>query len=162
VAWQTRVLVVANQTAGSDELIDTLRGRAERGPAAFTLVVPSGPSGREDARRQLEKALGRMREAGLECDGQLGGDLNPLYAISEVWDARSYDEIVISTFPTGVSHWLNIDLPQRVAKLTDAPVEHVVSESTPPPAPVRPAPSGRTGSAEFISHFFGSKEREAS
>jgi hypothetical protein len=26
-----------------------------------------------------------------------------------------------------VSHWLNCDLPQRVARLTDAPVEHVVA-----------------------------------
>jgi hypothetical protein len=120
-------LVVANQTAGSDELLEALRKRVEGGPAGFTLLIPCGPGGRTDARTRLNQAVDRMRAAGLEVDGRLGDDPNPLFAITEVWDAASYDEIVISTFPSGTSHWMNLDLPQRVAKITDAPVEHVVS-----------------------------------
>jgi hypothetical protein len=52
--------------------------------------------------------------------------------VSEAWDPAHYDEIIVSTLPTGVSRWLQVDLPHRIAKLTDAPVAHVVaSERTP-------------------------------
>jgi hypothetical protein len=123
VAWQTNVLVVANRTAGSDELIEALRRRAERGPMTCTLLVPAGAGAAE----RLDDALARLRDAGLDAKGQVGVDANPLFSLAEVWDGSVYDEIVVSTFPTGVSHWLNLDLPQRIARLTDAPVDHVVA-----------------------------------
>jgi hypothetical protein len=128
VAWQTHVLVVANRTAGSDELIDALKRRAQRGSVSCTLLMPAGPGSRAEARARLDEALARMRGAGIEADGTIGVDSNPIFCIGEVWDPARYDEIVISTFPTGLSHWLKVDLPQRAAKLTDAPVEHIVSE----------------------------------
>ena len=128
MAWQTHVLVVANRTAGSDELIDALKRRAERGSIRCTLLMPAGPANRAEAEARLQEALGEMRTAGVAADGRVGVDPNPLFCIGEVWDPALYDEVVISTFPSGVSHWMNLDLPQRVRKLTDAPVEHVVSE----------------------------------
>ena len=39
------VLVVANRTAESPELLDALRGRAAQGEATFTLLVPATPHG---------------------------------------------------------------------------------------------------------------------
>jgi len=39
------VLVVANRTADSDELLAALDERAQRGPARFTLLVPATPHG---------------------------------------------------------------------------------------------------------------------
>ena len=131
MAWQTNVLVVANRTAGSDELIGALRQRADKGPMRCTLVVPAGSGAAE----RLEAALASMRAAGLEADGRVGTDANPLFAVADVWDPSVFDEIVVSTFPTGVSHWLNADLPQRVARLTDAPVEHVVAAAEHAAAP---------------------------
>jgi hypothetical protein len=127
VPWQTNVLVVANRTAASDELIETLRRRAERGPTRFTLLVPADPGHRAEGQERLAGALERMRAAGLEVEGKLGVDSNPMFALCEEWDPARFDEIVISTFPSGVSHWMNLDLPQRVARFTDAPVEHVVA-----------------------------------
>lgn len=125
--WQTNVLVVANRTAGSDELIETMKRRAAKGSTAFTLLVPADPGARDDARDRLDAALERMRSEGLEVVGKLGVDSNPMFALCEEWDAARFDEIVLSTFPSGVSHWMNLDLPQRVARYTDAPVEHVVA-----------------------------------
>ena len=127
MTWQTNVLVVANRTAGSDELIAALKRRAERGPIRCTLLMPAGHGFRDEARTRMEDAIARMRAEGIEADGHIGVDPNPLFCVGEIWNPSAYDEIIISTFPSGVSHWLNLDLPQRVAKLTDAPVEHVVS-----------------------------------
>jgi hypothetical protein len=49
-----------------------------------------------------------------------------------------YDEVVVCTLPTGASKWLQVDLPHRVAKITDAPVMHVVAgERAPVHVPAR-------------------------
>ena len=130
MTWQRNVLVVANRTAGSDELIAALKRRADDGPVRCTLLMPTGPGDRSEAQQRLEDALLRIHHAGIGVEGRLGIDSNPLFCVGEVWDPAQYDEIIISTFPTGISHWLNVDLPQRVARLTDAPVEHVVSAAT--------------------------------
>ena len=138
MAWQTRVLVIANRTADSDQLLEALQGRARSGPVAFTLLVPAGPAGREQAQARLEAACERMRGAGLEVEGSLSHDGDPLGAVHEAWDPARYDEIVVCTLPTGTSRWLQVDLPHRVAKITDAPVTHVVAgERKPVHVPAR-------------------------
>lgn len=118
------LLVVANRTADSDELLADLRERADRGPIAVTLLVPQDTHGGYGPR--LRAALDRLHDAGIEAEGMLG-DTDPISAVAEVWDPRRYDEIIVSTLPTGVSRWLGIDLPHRVARMTDAVVHHVVS-----------------------------------
>ena len=128
MAWKSNVLVVASVTADSGELIDALAKRADAAPTSFTLVVPQqsvGVAGREEAEQRLASALERGRARGLEVDGQLG-DSDPMIAVSEAFDPRRVDEIVVSTLAAGTSHWLRADLPQRVAKLTGVPVQHVV------------------------------------
>jgi hypothetical protein len=131
VPWKRQVLVVANVTAGSQELLRVLRERAQREPIAIHLIVPASPAagGREAAARTLDEAVAQLREAGLEADGSVGGS-DPANATVEAWDPRKYDEIVLSTLPIGVSKWLHAGLPQRIERLTGAPVTHVVS--TPP------------------------------
>jgi hypothetical protein len=124
MAWKTCVLVVANQTADSDELLRRLRAR---GDAQFVLLLPAVPGAvRDESRRRLDHVLGAMRDAGLEVDGVIG-DSNPLTAVRETWDPGKFDEVVVSTLPTGVSKWLQIDLPHQVERVTGAPCEHVVA-----------------------------------
>jgi hypothetical protein len=133
IAWKRNVLVVANVTATSDELLDALKERAAREAAAFTLIVPATPfgGGRAAAAKQLAEALEHMRDGGLEVEGSVG-DADPMTAVTESWDPRRYDEIILATLPTGVSKWLQADLPHRVAKFTGAQVVHIVSR---PPKP---------------------------
>ncbi len=125
MAWEFHVLVVANLTATSEELLAALRERAERGACRFTLVTPrSGP----ESDQLLANALKAMREAGLEkVEGHMG-DSDPIVAVMELWDPMKFDEIVVSTLPTGVSRWLGIGLPRRLERLTDVPVRHVVAQ----------------------------------
>ena len=134
MAWKTSALVIANRTVDSDQLLDALQQRARSGPVRFTLLVPCGPTGRDAARSRLEAACERMRSAGLEVEGSLARDSEPLTAAYEAWDPGKYDEIVVCTLPTGASKWLQVDLPHRLRKLTDATVTHVVARERHPAA----------------------------
>jgi hypothetical protein len=127
MTWKTNILVVANQTAESPELLDAMRARAARGPTEFLLLLPRRGSGHEAAALALEDALERMLEAGLVVRGTVG-DCDPLVAVGETWDPSRFDEVIVSTLPTHSSRWLLIDLPHRVAKVTGASVTHVVAQ----------------------------------
>lgn len=135
------VLVVANVTATSEELIDVMRARARQEPTNFTLIVPANHSdgGRAAAQAQLEEALTRLTDAGLDVTGEVR-IAEPLIAVSEAWDPRRYDEIFVSTLPMRVSKWLHAGLPERISKLTGALVTHVVSEPSRPAVTPVPAP----------------------
>ncbi len=142
MAWKFNVLVLANVTAASDELLAALKRRAERGQCGFTLLVPAtggGSAGREAAQKGLDDAVARMEAEGLEVKSLIG-DPDPVVALHEVWDPRQFDEIVISTLPTGASRWLALDLPHRVEKLTGVSVEHVVAAEPRPPARTEQVP----------------------
>jgi hypothetical protein len=131
------VLVVASQTAASQQLLDALKARAERSSIRVTLVMPAqgpGLSGREAMREQLDTALAAMREAGLEADGVIG-DANPMDAVAECFDPARHDEAIVCTLPGRSSKWLQHDFPHRVARFTGVPVTHVVADD------MRPAPA---------------------
>src|SRR5918992_6059228 len=139
--WEFSVLVVANVTAASDELLEALKERAAEGNTRFTLLVPAaeaGSVGRQAAREKLEQGLERMRAEGLEVEGVVG-DPDPVGSVFEHWDPQEYDDIVIATLPTGASKWLQVDLPGRIERMTGVHVRHVVSEprrevkASPPP-----------------------------
>lgn len=131
-----KVLVVANRTAESDELLDALKQRAEDGPASFTLLVPATPhgvawaadmhSGSGEAEEHMRRAVERIRAAGLEVDGRVG-DPDPIAAVEDAVNAESYDAAIVSTLPTHLSKWLKLDLPHRVERVTGLPVTHVVA-----------------------------------
>ncbi|MDQ6834639.1 MAG: hypothetical protein M3016_00445 [Actinomycetota bacterium] len=139
--WTTNVLVVANVTATSPELVGALTTKGQSGPARFRLVIPASPitGGRQAAAAQLAEALERLRAAGLEIDGTVGS-IDPIVAVSDEWDPRRYDEVIVSTLPMGASKWLHAGLPERIERLTGAPVTHVVSEPAKPAPQTRPAP----------------------
>jgi hypothetical protein len=141
VAWKKSVLVVANITAGSDDLLAALVRRAQTESASFTLIVPATPfgGGRIAAHESLSAAIERMLEAGLEADGTVG-DSDPIVAVTEAWDPKRYDEIIVSTLPMRFSKWLHAGLPERIERLTGAPVTHVISQPPKPEVEVTPPP----------------------
>jgi GABA permease len=133
MAFMRNVLVVANVTATAPELRDRLVAMAADCPTRFNLILPTPPlgEGRQAAVQRLDEAVRGWRDAGLDADGQIG-DADPVIAVTEAWDPTRHDEIVVSTLPMRFSKWLHAGLPERIAKLTGAPVTHVVSQ---PPAP---------------------------
>ncbi len=144
-----RYLVVANQTLGGDQLMDEVRWRLARGPSSFYVLVPntaaadsSGPvpaalaaataSEAEHratlaAQARLRQALTQLRATGAEARGDLG-DPDPMTAIGDVLGAESFDEIIISTLPSGISRWLGMDLPHRVQRRFKLPVTTVTAK----------------------------------
>jgi hypothetical protein len=129
-----RYLVVANQTLGGGHLLSLLRELAAS-PSSFHVLVPATPprdhlwtegEARAIARRRLDDALERFRSAGIEATGEVG-DERPLQAIDEVVEREEFDEIVLSTFPPGMSRWLRLDLPHRLQASYGLPVRHVIA-----------------------------------
>jgi hypothetical protein len=118
-AAPTRVLVVAHRTAATPRLLDEVRARARRSPCSFTLLVPRpywDPQ-TEEAATTLELALPLLDEAaGGHVEGTIG-DTDPFAAVEQEVERGGFDEIIISTLPARVSHWLRRDLPHRVEAL---------------------------------------------
>jgi GABA permease len=125
MAWTTKLLVIANRTVGSDELLEALRARAGAGPIEVTLVAPA-ETGRVPTAERLERAVGRLRDDGITVKGSVGHP-DPLVAFEDVWDPRMFDEVIVATLPTGVSRWMAIDLPHRISRVTGARVTRVVA-----------------------------------
>jgi hypothetical protein len=145
MAYVSRVLVVANVTSASDDLIDALRARVDRSPASFHLLMPAtdpGIAGREALQPRLDEALDRWRAAGLDAEGAIG-DRDPTVAVAEAWDPRRFDEVIVSTLPGHASKWMQFDLPHRVARITDSQVIHVVARDPNVNRPVSRSVSGR-------------------
>jgi hypothetical protein len=130
-----RVLLVANRTAVSEELLEAVRERARRGPATFHLVVPAHPHGLHkvvdpqegdagESDERLAVALPVLRDAaGAPVTGHVG-DAEPLMAIEDAINRDRYVEIIISTLPRRVSRWLHLDLVSKARGL-GLPVTHV-------------------------------------
>jgi GABA permease len=149
MAFTQHLLVVANRTVDSPELLAALRERAEEGPVHVTLMAPTLWSEREDAQERLRTAVAALRAAGLKAQGILG-DADPIVAVQEAWNSGLYDEVIVSTLTEGTSRWLQVDLPHRVARLTDCQVRHVAVPVRRLAPPRRTAPPPRRPRLESV------------
>src|SRR3954451_22345199 len=123
-----RVLVLANQTVGSEELRDELRRIGADRSATYFVVVPASPietgtaathgpldvaeATKEIAQQRLEDTLSTLRSENLDADGTLG-DYRPLRALAAAVDSFHPDQIVISTLPPEESVWHRFDVVDR-------------------------------------------------
>lgn len=137
-----RVLVLANKSANSAELLDELRRLRADTPTRYYLVVPAtsklqAPLSAEDSRveqaqhhaaqERLERALSALRSDDLEAGGEIGEN-RPLRALAHAVDMFHPDEIVISTLPLDVSIWHQFEIVDRArAMYADIPVTHIVT-----------------------------------
>jgi hypothetical protein len=133
-----RVLVVAYRTAATQPLLDAVRERAQRGKSKFTLLVPNAAPGLhkvvdpEDqgggpAKAVIDRAVPALSEAaGAPVEG-IVGSTDPIAAIEDAINLRGFDEVIISTLPTKISHWLKLDLPSKVTGM-GLPVTTVTPE----------------------------------
>jgi hypothetical protein len=131
-----RILVVANETVGGDELRHLLERKAERVSEEILLVCPALNSrvrtwtsdedgARAAAQERLDASLARLHAEGVTARGEIG-DGDPLQALEDALRTFPADEIVVSTHPPGRSHWLEQGVVEQARLRYDVPITHVV------------------------------------
>ena len=131
-----RILVLANKTAESPELLEALRAKGT--DHQYTLVVPASggmlekaadpDAAREHTEPHLAAALEKFKGEGFNVEGTIG-DSDPIAAVQDANNFAEFDEIIISTLPLRVSKWMKIDLPSKAERATGLPVTHVETKA---------------------------------
>jgi len=162
------VLVVANETVGGQKLLEAIERRRQRGPIRCTVVCPQNKprrgyviyddSVRSAARIRLEFTLERLREMGIDADGEVM-DPDPFLAVQDALRIYGPDEIIISTYPYARSGWLRRDLVERIRSYSKLPVEHVIVDLNAEPTKHALVVANETVGAR---HLIESLERRAS
>ncbi len=135
----SRVLVVANETVGAEELLGALRQIEDERTSEYLVVVPARPLHQqhgvlwsqagaiEAAAARLEATLAILAHEGLTATGQIG-DIRPLDAIGDALMDFDATLIVISTHAEARSHWLRAGLVEKVRRRFGRAVVHVVAQ----------------------------------
>jgi len=133
---ERRILVIANETVGGEELLAILRQKAEGVRSRVLVVCPALNSpvrtwasdedgARAAAQTRLDASLAQLARDGIQAEGEVG-DGDPVQAIEDALRTFGADEIVISTHPEGRSHWLERDVVGSARERFAVPITHVV------------------------------------
>jgi hypothetical protein len=127
-----RILVVANKTAESPDLLEAMRAKGM--DHDYVLVVPASggvlekaadpDAAREHTQPHLDAALEKMRSEGFKVEGSIG-DGDPVAAVQDAANFDHFDEVIVSTLPLHLSKWVKLDLPSKAERATGLPVTHV-------------------------------------
>jgi hypothetical protein len=136
----SHVLVIANETAASQTLLDAVRAEAHGDDDRVTVIAPVNEPNQgyvvyEDTRRaaagrRLEKTLKVLREAGLRAQGFVV-ETGPVQAVKDALAQLEprVDEIVLSTHAAEKSGWMRRNVLEDVERAAGSiPVKHVVVE----------------------------------
>jgi GABA permease len=132
---QHRVLVIANETVGGAQLLETIQTRIADRDSRVLVVCPALNSplrqwasdidgARDDAQARLDASLATMRGVGIDAGGQVG-DGDPIQAIEDALRTFRPDELVIATHPEGQSHWLERGVVEKARERFALPVTPV-------------------------------------
>jgi uncharacterized membrane-anchored protein len=126
VANGSSILVVANKLEATEALVDAVSERAAAGAARFVMLVPNPDNLHFDRNSAdtsagqdlLERSLPLLKErSGAEVVGRVANSPNAYDDIVAALDTGDYGEIILETPPSHLSHWLHVDLSQRLAHL---------------------------------------------
>lgn len=146
-----RYLIVANETLANDELTAWVAEKAAThraefhvvvpqtapsvlhadpatgliGPAAHTMVVESRQASLEEGERRLASFRSALGDIAQTVTGEVVLS-DPVTATRVVMGRSSFDEILVSVLPAGISRWLKLDLPSRIERAFNLPVTTLV------------------------------------
>jgi hypothetical protein len=131
---RSRLLVVANQTLGGQELRATLIAREPRPELRIVapILVSRAKYAMSDidtelvlARQRLAEMLVWARHEGFAVSGEVCAE-GPLTALEDELRRFGPDEVLISTHTPERSNWLEAGVVERAREELDIPVAHVV------------------------------------
>ena len=130
-------LVVANETAASEELVGKLRDRVGSDDRVTVIAPINQPSSgyvvyedtrRAAAGRRLDRTTKALRDAGIRAD-RLVVDADPVSAVRDALHQLepAVDEILVSTHPKSESGWQRRNVVDSIRRVAGGiPVEHLV------------------------------------
>jgi len=136
-AQMRRILVIANRTCPCEPLSEEIVTRAARGPTEVLIVAPAlnsrirhlfsdADAAVAAAEERLAATVESLRQSGVRATGGVG-DADPAQALEDALREFPAEELIISTHPAGLSHWLERGLLERAQERFAGPVTHIVS-----------------------------------
>ena len=130
------ILVVANETVVSRQLVELIEARAAAGQVQVTVVAPVNQprqgyvvyydTRKAAARRRLDKTLDLLRKEGIPANGVVV-ETDPVSALRDAVAQLEPDEVIVSTHPQQQSGWLRRNAVEQMRRVAgDIPFEHVV------------------------------------
>jgi hypothetical protein len=127
-----RYLVVIDHTLGGTGLTWAVREHAfEEGDIQVDVIVPAEQSETDVAQGRLEMELERLGAEGISASGSVV-QTDPYEGICDAARRQQYDGIIIATHPSTVSRWMHLDLPRRVERELQIPVEWIDAHTDDP------------------------------
>ena len=133
------ILVIANETAASSNLIERLQEAAKEGDPLVTVIAPvSQPSEgyvvyedtrRASAGRRLDRTLETLRRAGIRANGMVV-ETDPVAALKDALAQLEppVTQVIVSTHPKERSGWMRRNVVDRIRDAAgNLEVEHVVA-----------------------------------
>ncbi len=133
------ILVIANETAASSNLVERIEQTAKEGDPLVTVIAPvSQPSEgyvvyedtrRASAGRRLDRTLEILRRAHIRANGMVV-DTEPVAALKDALAQLEppVTEVIVSTHPKERSGWMRRNVVDRMRDAAASiPVEHVVA-----------------------------------
>jgi hypothetical protein len=128
------ILVLANETADTDALLDVIE-RSAGGDANVLVVAPALNSrvrhrasdedaARGQAKERLQRSVEQLNAAGVDATGMIG-DADPLQAMRDALAWFPADLLIVATHPAGRSNWLATNLVERASRHYAGPILHV-------------------------------------
>ena len=120
------VLVVLNKVEATAALLEAVKRRTATGAARFFVLVPNpdhagfdrNGSDSADGEALLARALNQLQAPAKSIvSGRVASSPNAYDDIVAALEGGNYREIILETPPAQISHWLHVDLPERVAHL---------------------------------------------
>jgi hypothetical protein len=162
-----RVLVIANEALGGDQLVDEITKRA--GDAEVMIVSPALVASPldlaagdvddeiEEARRRLQVSVDALQQKGIQAAGEVG-EAQPDLAMRDAMVKFPADEVIIVARPQEYATWLEQDLLDRTRRQLAIPITYIEVEPRGPAPAVREVtnvrPAGRRVAAEQRAEEF--------
>ncbi len=137
-----KYLVIAHYDGDLTPLKNVVRELAQGGQATFHVIVPATPpptrewtwteeEAYEAAKRRLNAEVEELKSVGADVSGQVL-NYSALAAVEEALQKDTYDEVIVSTPPVGITDTSYDEYEHHIRRLSQIPIRYVVNEQARP------------------------------